>query len=243
MPAYTSEDEQLRDGLVVFNSLLSAARNMIAKLASGSARPITSSTVVPEIANFQRQFNEARGVVFTQIGWMTDGKFKPAAMSAELQKSGLSEDGKYGPRTSTALALTMWASSEKPDLINEIGTSVPSEPQSFTKYYLAKKELFDETLRDIPIPQGVVQPPPIPAPQPPAQVVEAANNAGTQVVQPAVTPVPIANGPTQVAKFDDHVVIGQGKGRLSFGVILAGIIGVATLGGISFYFMRKKRMI
>lgn len=244
MPAYTSEDQRLRDSVVVFNSLLSAARNMLAKLTAGSTRPITSSTVSADIANFQRSFNESRDVVFKQIGWMTNGAFKPAALAAELEKKGLSEDGMYGPRTSTALALTMWASSEDPKLINEIGNSVPSEPQSFTKYYLAKKELFDETLRDIPIPQGVVQPPPVPAPQPAQQVINEANNAGTQVVQPAAEPVPVtANGPTQVAKFEDHVVVGQGKGRLSFGVILAGLIGVGAFGGLTFYFLRKKRLI
>lgn len=243
MPAYTSEDERLRDSRVVFNSLLSAARNMVAKLTAGGPRPITSSMVLPEITNFQRSFNDARGVVFTQIDWMTKGGFKPATVTAELQKQGLAQDGQYGPRTSTALALTMWASSEDKDLIAEIGNSVPSEPQTFTKYYLAKKELFDETLRDIPEPQGVVQPPPIPAQQPPAQVVDAANQAGVQVVQPAATTPPVANGPTQVVQFDDHNVIGQGKGRLSFGVILAGFVAVLGFGGITFYMLRKKKML
>lgn len=245
MPAYTSEDEQLRDNVVVFNTLLSAARNMLAKLIAGNPRPITSSTVLPEIQNFQRLFNEARSVVFEELFAMTAGKgWQPANLALELQKKGLTPDGMYGPRTSTALALTMWAQSGNVDLINNIGSSVPSEPQHFTKYYLAQKELFDETLRDVPIPQGVVQPPPIPAPQPPQQVIDAANNAGVQVVQPAATTTPTApNGPTQVVKFDDHGVVGQGKGRLSFGVILAGLIGLGAFGGITFYFMRKKRMI
>lgn len=245
MPSYTSEDGRLRDDVLVFNSLLSAARNMVAKLSAGSTRAITSSTVLPDIANFQRSFNDAREVVFRQIGWMTEGKFQPAALAAELQKVGLKDDGQYGPRTSTALALTMWASSENAQLIAEIGNSVPSEPQNFTRYYLAKKELFDETLRDVPVPQGVVQPPPTPTPEPPQQVIDAANNAGVQVVQPAATAQPVvpANGPTQVVKFDDHAVLGQGKGKLSFGVILAGLIGLGTIGGFTFYFLRKKRVI
>jgi hypothetical protein len=241
MPSYTSEDERLRDSVVVFNTLLSAARNMVAKLNTGSTRPITSSTELAEIANFQRLFTEARDIIFKQIDWMTSGKFKPAAVANELKTAGLKSDGLYGPRTSTALALTMWASSEDPTLIERIGNAVPSSPTTFVKYYLAQKELFDETLRDVPVPQGVVQPPPVPAQQPPKQVVNEANQGGVQVVQPP--PAPAANGPTQVVKFDDHVVIGQGKGRLSFGVILAGILGVFTFGGITYYVLRKKRMI
>lgn len=244
MASYTSEDEALRDARVAFNILISAARNMVAKLVAGGSRPITDGTYVGEIANFQRLFTENRGIVFKQLGWMTNGAFQPAALAAELEKKGLKDDGLYGPRTSTALALTMWAQSEDVELLAQIGDSVPSSPTQFSQYYLRSKELFDETLRDIPIPQGVIQPPPVPAPQPPQQVIDAAQAAGTQVVEPAVTMAPVAaNGPTQVVKFDDHDVIGQGKGRMSFGMILALITGVGALGGITFYVLRKKRMI
>lgn len=246
MASYTSEDEALRDALVAFNILISAARNMVAKLIGGSPTPITTSTVVPEIANFQRLFTENRGIVFKQIGWMTNGQFKPASLASELEKKGLTADGRYGSRTSTALALTMWAQSENPALLADIGNSVPSSPVHFTQYYLKAKELFDETLRDIPIPQGVVQPPPVPAPQPPQQVIDAANQAGVNVVAPAATMPPVstpANGPTQVVQFEDHAVVGQGKGRFSFGVVLASLLGLGALGGITFYILRKKRMI
>lgn len=244
MASYTSEDEALRDARVAFNILISAARNMVAKLVAGGSRPITDGTYLAEIANFQRLFTENRAIVFKQIGWMTNGGFKPASLTAELEKKGLKDDGLYGPRTSTALALTMWAQSENTDLLANIGNAVPSSPTHFSQYYLAQKELFDETLRDIPIPQGVIQPPPVPAPQPPQQVIDAANQAGVQVVEPTATTPPItANGPTQVVKFDDHGVVGQGKGRFSFGMILATILGVSTLGGITFYVLRKKRMI
>ncbi len=236
MASYTSEDEKLRDNVIAFNTLVSAARNMVATLATGGPAPISVNTVVPDVANFQRLFSDVRQIVFDELQNMTQGSWQPAPMVLELRSKGLTVDGKYGERTGTALMLVMWAQSGSVDMINKIGAAVPANPAGFPRAYLNAKDLFDQTLREVPAPQGLEQPPPVPAPMPTAQVIEAAQQGGTSVAAPDTSA-----SPTQVMHFEDHTVTGQGKGRFSFGVVLAGLVGILTLGGITYYIVHKKR--
>lgn len=245
MPTQTSAQDQLRDNAVAFNILLGAARNMVARLVMGGQRPITSGTVLAETTNFQNLFNETRFVVFDELADIAQDKWQPATLALELRQKGMTADGKYGPRTSTALALVMWAQSGKLEAITEIGGSVPSNPSSFPQQYLAKKTLFDETLREVPVPQGTFEAPPAPVQQPPAQVATTAEQGGLSVTQPpgVAIPIPVSMpaSPTQVMQFENQTVVGQGKGKSSFGMVLAGLLGLSALAGILIYATRKKR--
>ena len=245
MPTQTSDEAQLRDRVVGFNGLLAAARNMVMRLVQGQGKGITTATTVPEITAFQELFNANRAIMFEEIDAMTDGKFVPAQLALELKKKGLTTDGKYGPRTSTALALTMWARSGEPQLINEIGMeAVPSNPSTFTQFYLKKKDLYDRTLAQMPEPQGAPNYPQ--AEEPAQQVVQPAQEGGISPTQHAGTSPVVATPAPTPSNLDfsqtPTLVRGQGKGKMSFATMLSLGIGAAVLGGILVWQLKKRKV-
>jgi hypothetical protein len=224
-----------------FNTLVSRARSMVDRLVRGLSAPITSGTFVSEVKAFQDSWNAMRGLVKGELDAMTADNTKSSAFSPgkgtvtdEVFVRGLTSDGKYGPRTAVALAMTMWAQSGQwegaqgipPAIFNAIPTDPRLMPQAYARY----RAVFDGYLLAVAVEQ------PAPAPSPPAPTPA-----------PVQIPNPAANAPgqqvpgTQIDFEDGSTVIGRNQGRTSFATMLAAGIGVLAVGGIIVYTVTRKK--
>jgi hypothetical protein len=221
-----------------FNALVTAARNMVSRLSQGGNSPISATTSVPEVSAFQTAWNKSRDIVVTLLDNVlvaSKTKYTPPAAVANTVKNGLGVDGKYGNNTALALAQTMWAQSMDVSAFNKIKVIVPAKASDFPKAYVSNRSLFDTYLQPDSY-GGTTQVPaaqPSPAQIDPAQVIAAAKQGGASLITP--TPAAVDFGAD-----GGSIVMGQTKGTLSAATILAVGVGVAIIGGVVYYAVKKK---
>ena len=221
-----------------FNALVTAARNMVVRLSQGGQTPLSANSVVSEVTQFQTAWNKSRDIVVTLLDDLlvsTKTAYTPPPAVVNTVKNGIGVDGKYGNNTALALAQTMWAQSMDVAAFNKIKVIVPNKASGFTKAYLSNKTLFDTYLRPTSY-GGTTQVPSTPVSPTqidPASVVAAAKQGGSSLI----TPAPVA---VDFGTDGGSVVMGQTKGTLSAATILAVGVGVAIVGGVIYYAVKKK---